>query len=628
MAGGARPGYPISEWEQAVTSGRYSRPQEMRRAALKQLVGGHGTQNIGQRWNLGQSPRFQDPLGVVTGSALDSALVDKLESYASATLDSVLDKSFYHPDRVLKGFNDMLGKPLSFMSRFSPAGLAQSMLKGNGRRNKTISLTSPLSTGFVPFDLVPFVRTIYPVYTLLRNKIARVPGQGTYHQAKILASITGSLPGKLGTLQDDSTSEFFGGAGFGSWPNTLTPTGSQQAYDLMVPYKFFALTEGVSWLAQFAGQGFDDAFGLAALILLQEFMLLEEHDMMASSSQALGTPATPTGAARAAGTGEVPCSFSVTDYIYIAVTALDFWGETTYNGTAMAIPAADFTTGVDVIDVNIPVRPGALGYKIYVATGATQGAATTFYQFEGLNTLGGTIGSAKFTLQGVLPASGTPHPPTADTGTGSANRMESLIAVTSGRSYNGGSGPYPGPGSSPAVNAGYYNNAAGDTLNVALVQSILQQMFNGSTGYFANPSEIICSPNDATTLNNSILSESIAAYQLRIQQSEVAGVTGGVAVSNVVNPVTRSMPEIVVHPYMPQGTAEFMSYTLPQTQNNLGNVVENVMVQDYAQIGWPVIDPTFRQSILRYGLMWVAAPQYLGCVQGLQQSSGKATPYF
>jgi hypothetical protein len=601
----------------------------MRRAALKGLIGGHGTQAIGQRWNLGQTPRFQDPLGLVSGSPLDPVLADKLEAYASATLDSVLDKSFYHPDKVLKGFNSMLGKPLEFMSRFSPAGLAQSMLRGNGkgRATKTISLTSPLSTGFVPFDLVPFVRTIYPVYTLLRNKIARVPGQGTYHQAKILASITGSLPGNLGTLQDDSTSEFFGGAGFGSWPNVLPPTGSQTAYDLLIPYKFFALTEGVSWLAQFAGQGFDDAFGLAALILLQEFMLLEEHDMLASSSQALGTPATPTGAARAAGTGEVPCTYSVTDYIYIAVTALDFWGETTYNSTALAIAAADFTSGASVIDVNIPVRPGALGYKIYVATGATQPANTGFHQFVGLNTLGGTIGSAKFTLQGALPTT-TAHPPTADTGTGSANRMESLIAVTSGRSYNGGDGPYPGAGSDPAVNAGYFDNAAGDTLNVALVQSILQQMFNGSTGYFANPSEIIASPNDATTLNNSILSESIAAYQLRIQQSEVAGVTGGVAVSNVVNPVTRSMPEIVVHPYMPQGTAQFMSYTLPQTQNNLGNVVENVMVQDYAQIGWPVIDPTFRQSILRYGLMWVAAPQYLGLVQGLQQSSGKATPYY
>lgn len=35
-------------------------------------------------------------------------------------------------------------------------------------------------------------------------------------------------------------------------------------------YKFFGLTESLSWLAQFAGQGFEDISALANLILLQE----------------------------------------------------------------------------------------------------------------------------------------------------------------------------------------------------------------------------------------------------------------------------------------------------------------------------------------------------------------------
>jgi hypothetical protein len=597
----------------------------MRRAVVKGLITGYGSHTTGQRWDIGSKPRFQDPLGLVQGSGLDPGLMDKLESYASATLDSVVRKGLTRPDKVLKSFNDMLARPLEFMTRFSPGGLAQGMLQSTQQRGrKTIALTAPLASGFVPFDLIPFVRTIYPVYTLLRNKIPRVPGQGTFHRGKILASITGSLPGGWGTLQDDSTSEFFGGS-FASWPNQLPPTGHQQAYDLIIPYKFFALTEGVSWLAQFAGQGFDDAFGLAALILLQEFMLLEEHDIYASSSQPLATPATATAAARAAGTGEIPVTFPGGASVYLAVTALDYWGETIPNATYTAVAGA--TSGSSVIDVTIPVVPGALVYKIYVGTGAAQPASTAMYQFTGLNSVGGVVGGLRFTLQGALPTTGA-NPPAADTGTGNPNRMESLISVISGRAYNAGAGPYPGPGSTPPVNPGYYQNNVGDTLNVLVVQNILQKMFNGATGYFANPSEIICSPNDATALNNSILSEQVAAYQLRIQQSEVAGVTGGLAVANVVNPVTRSMPEIVVYPYGAPGTALFMSYTLPQTQNNLGNVVENVCVQDYAQIGWPVIDPTFRQSILRYCLLWVAAPQYLGMVQGLQQSSGKTTPYF
>ena len=69
----------------------------------------------------------------------------------------------------------------------------------------------------------------------MRNKIPRVPGQGEYHRGKILASVTGSLPGGLGSLQDDATSEFFGGSGFSAWPNPLPASGTQTAYDIIIP---------------------------------------------------------------------------------------------------------------------------------------------------------------------------------------------------------------------------------------------------------------------------------------------------------------------------------------------------------------------------------------------------------
>ena len=136
---------------------------------------------------------------------------------------------------------------------------------------KSFTTTSPLSSGFVPFDLLPLVRMIYPVYTPLRNKIPRVPGQGTTHRAKILSSVTGSQPGNLGTVQRDSIAELPAGGGIGptNWPNQLPPSGSQTAYDLNIPYRFFGLTESITWLSQFAGQGFDDIYGVASLVLLQ-----------------------------------------------------------------------------------------------------------------------------------------------------------------------------------------------------------------------------------------------------------------------------------------------------------------------------------------------------------------------
>lgn len=576
------------------------------------LVKGYGLMHSTARNDLANEGKG----GLVRRETDDPNWIANASAVAEATLKKVIEKGLFKPHKVTKGMYGPLANAITFMNQFSPQAI---MAQATARQwsaeigsaiGKNFSLTSPLSQGFLPYDLIPFVRTIYPVYTPLRNKLPRVPGQGKYHEGRILSSITGSLPGGLGSLQDDSTSEFWGGS-FASWPNSLPNAGSQTAYDIQIPYRFFALTEGVSWLAQFSGQGYDDIYGLSSLVLLQEFMLLEEHDLLASSSQALATPSAPTGAARSAGTGEVGLSGVTTD-VYAKVTAINFWGQTAAS-SAVTISA----TNGQVIDLTLSPVAGALNYVIYLTTGASPG---TYYQFTGINTLpGGTVGATKFTLQGAIPTSGNTAP-ASDTGTSATTRQESLFSVLSGLAYNGGSGPYPN------TSAGYYNDNPLSVLNVALVQTTLQQMYNGSTGYLANPSEIIVSANDVVVLANSIQAESIAAYQLRIQQSEMAGVTAGIAVAGVVNPIWRTIPEIVVHPYLPQGNCLFMSYTLPQTQNNLGNVVENVMVQDYAQIAWPVIDPTFRQSIMRYGTFFFPAPQYCGAIQGLMRSS--TTPYF
>jgi hypothetical protein len=558
---------------------------------------------------------LMDPIGTplaVRQETSDRRVIEHMSDYAAETLRAVTKRGLYKPDKAIKSFSGPLGAALNALNMFSPQAVASQLQANQWSKDigaafgKSFSLSSPLSSGFVPFDLIPFVRTIYPVYTPLRNKLPRVPGQGEFHKGKILASITGSLPNGLGSLQDDSTTEFFGGSGFSEWPNPLPASGSQTAYDISIPYKFYALTESTSWLAQFAGQGFDDIYGLSSLVLLQEFMLLEEHDIVASTSQALATPAAPTLASRSPGSNEIPLS-GVTTSVGVKVTAINYWGQTA------ASPAATVdTANGDVVDVTISPVAAAQAYVIYVTTDAG-----TYYQFE-YNTNGGVVGGVKFTLQGAIPTSGT-EPPTTDSGTYASTRSESLLSVLTGQAYNGGAGPY------PDVQAGYLNNAVGEILSVSVIQNALLEMFNGANGYFANPSEIICSPNDAVNLADSIQAESIAAYQLRIQQSEMTGVTAGIAVANVVNPVTRSAPEILIHPYQPQGGAFIMSYTLPQTQNNLGNVVEMAMVQDYAQIGWPVIDPAFRQSILRYGTFFMPAPQYCAYLGGLQNDA--STPY-
>ncbi len=90
---------------------------------------------------------------------------------------------------------------------------------------------------------------------------------------KVFTGISGSQTGGQGVI-DISIPELVQPNGnFGTWPLNLPASGNQTEVNLNVPYRFFGITEQLSWLAQFAGQGFEDVSALANLIMLQEMML-------------------------------------------------------------------------------------------------------------------------------------------------------------------------------------------------------------------------------------------------------------------------------------------------------------------------------------------------------------------
>ena len=90
-----------------------------------------------------------------------------------------------------------------------------------------------------------------------RNKFPRPAGQGLSKQVYGLLGISGSQTGGQGVI-DISLPELVqsGQTGIGStWPLNIPGAGSQTQYRLNVPYRFFGLSESLSWLAQFQGQG-------------------------------------------------------------------------------------------------------------------------------------------------------------------------------------------------------------------------------------------------------------------------------------------------------------------------------------------------------------------------------------
>lgn len=563
----------------------------------------------------------------------DDAEIFRRSMDAEKSLRKAVHDGIHNPEGVKKGINP------SFTSQFGlfMSGGNQGGGQGNGldafaaelstvlssELGKNITLTSPIGsfgtggaaaiTGFTPFDLVAPSRLIYPVYSPLRNKIPRVPGQGTAHLAKLVTAVQGSQTGvstsriSIGEIQS-------GGSLAGSnWPANLPPAGGQAATNLTVPYRFFGLSESLSWLAQFAGQGFEDISALANLVLLQEFMLGEEYTMLSGTGTALTTPGAPTLTVRTAGANETALS-GVSTNIYVKVTAKNYFGETLPSAAA-SVAAANG----QVVDVLIsPVR-GAYTYNLYVTTGASAG---TYY-------IGASnVGGAKFTLQGAIPTGGA-NPPTADTGTSASTDYEGWLSILDGHASTDAS-VYP-----TGFTGSYINKSVGQTLNHEVVFSALQGMWDAPNGtgntsssgaFRADPAELVAEGSDIARLGDEIIAAGANTnYRLFLTQDDVGGFRSGAAVSELQNPITRSILKIVVHPWLTQGTAFLNSYTLPMSWSNVSNVWENVMVQDYLSINWPVIDASFRYSIYMYGALVCYAPQYNGVLQGLQVSS--ATPY-
>ena len=111
------------------------------------------------------------------------------------------------------------------------------------------------------------------------------------------------------------------------------------------------MSEALSWLAQFVGQGFEDLSALANLVLLQEMMMGEEYQLIAGSSQNLpGPPPRPD--RRTAGSNETALT-GVTSNIAVKVTALNYFGETAVSASSGNIT---WSAG-QVVDVTSTVSP-------------------------------------------------------------------------------------------------------------------------------------------------------------------------------------------------------------------------------------------------------------------------------
>ncbi len=461
---------------------------------------------------------------------------------------------------------------------------------------KDITISSPVSTGLVPFDLQAPAKFLVPTETPLRNRIPRTKGQGLAARYKVITGITGSGTGGVGVFHPGITeatqNNFAPPGGASVQPFNRGAKISYAGGDKIVPYEQFGVSDSVTWAAGFAGQGFQDPRALSAAALLYSSMLLEERLMLMGRGTdsnflgALAAPSAPTLASAAAASGESNISGATTNiYVKVTADAGDF-GQSSIGAVAsIAAP-----TGVVV--VTVPAVTGALGYRVYVGTGGSQPADSAMWY-------AGRTGSRTFRITGALPTSGTAATVAAADTSAYAAGYDGILPIVMGANS----------GYRATLNANWNASIPGVEF-----QTAFEAMWAANQ---ANPKEILMAGHDRRTLSDLLQSSSVNAYRFTITQDEITGATMGGVVTAIQNEITGQVVDLTVHPFMPQGNAALMTWQLPIPDSNVGSVWESRNVQDYMGVNWPVVDFQYAQSSYWFGTFICYAPAWCGGINGI-----------
>ena len=133
----------------------------------------------------------------------------------------------------------------------------------------------------------------------------------------------------------------------------------------------------------------------------------------------------------------------------------------------------------------------------------------------------------------------------------------------------------------------------------------------------ADPDLVLLNGNDRKQLSDAIKSGSTANYRLTIQEPVKDGVTYGSIVTGLQNEVTGKAVDLMVHPWLNQGVAPVLSFTLPIPDTEVSDVWANFMVQDYMGIQWPVVQFSYDFSTYFRGTFFCTAPAWNGAVNGI-----------
>lgn len=439
-------------------------------------------------------------------------------------------------------------------------------------------------TGLVNFDLQRPALALYPwgkEITPLRTEIARV------------TSMEGDTATRWKAITGINTTNMPAGISEGQRGGVISTT----VVPFTASYIGLGLEDYVSFEADYAAEGFDDAKARAVEGLLRSLMIAEEKMIVGgNSSVALGQTGTPTaagatsGGALADGNYFVGCvalthdgwsrASVVTGVVQQFVrTNADGSTDTVNGGTAIPSAASSSTSvsggsGSGSVNASVPVIKGAIAYAWYLNITA---ATSLFLQQIT------TINSVKFNTALVT----------------STQNMIPLVAVDYSQDgvYSFDGLLYQGP--FKAASGSYYVaqptgvNGTGTPLTSDTQAGIVEfnTMFKSMWDlYRLGPDTLWMNSQEIVNVNAKIIAAGgapLIRFNLDATKENV-DLVAGAAVGTILNKVRNESVRVRIHPFMPPGTVLATSKRIPYPLSGVGNVVQMKCRREYYQTEWPL----------------------------------------
>lgn len=482
------------------------------------------------------------------------------------------------------------------------------------------SQSGSATTGITFYDLEAPAKTLYPVLTPIRNRVARVVGgKGIQANWKAITGIN-TTNVRLGVSEGNR-----GG---------IT---THSAADYNAVFKGFGLEDFVTFEGDYAARGFDDVKARAVDGLLRAAMIQEEQVMVGgNTSLQLGTTPTPTLAQNADtvstvtnGTLSVICvALGYAAYQALAGLNNGFTNATlglTIDPNSVAVITRQqaglggstdtFGGGVAAKSANATVTIDA-AHKSAAASVATVNGAFGFAWYWGA--AGSELLGAITTTNGVQinanAATSIAVGANLSTDNSTCN-LECDGFLT--QALKSGSGAYvsyqatgvPGTGTKLTT-----NNAGG-------IVEFDNMCFDRWNRYRLSLDTVWCHAQELMNINNIIVKNGGAPLIRFVQTDGGGGLVAGIQIESILNRITGQKMALNVHPNIPTGTIMSECSELPYKLSGVVDPVRMLLRQDYYQIQWPQLQRKYEYGVYFDGVLQHYFPPAIALILNVPNAS-------